>query len=295
LQQTPRATSERPIAPDAAEPLAPKLRRGLSGALRDNRERVMINLARLAVLAVLVLFWEYVPQLMASKKLVILNPLFISSPSRIARDLYDIASTGLVLKALWSTVSASLIGLAVGVSAGYIVALILGESRRLADVFMVYIDAINAVPRVALFPLIVILVGFGPASKIISAIIVVFFIIFYNAYQGTRSVPAETVSAYTILGAGRWFLIRYLKAYVALGWAVAQFPTAIAFSLVAVITTEILVSNSGLGYLLISALDLLNSTRAFSIMVVAAATGIILSGGARFVVRKIFPWIDVVT
>ncbi len=273
--------------PGAVGSRAPIVRRG-----RDHREAVMINVARIAVLAVILLLWEYLPQALASKKLIILNPLFISSPSRIAHDLQDIAATGLIFGALWSTVSASLIGLAVGVAAGYIVALALGESRRAAAVMMVYIDAVNAVPRVALFPLIVILVGFGPVSKIIGAVIVVFFIIFYNAYQGTRSVPAQTVSAYELLGARRWFLIRYIKAYVALGWAFAQFPTAVAFSLVAVITTEILVSNSGLGYLLISAIDLLNSTRAFSIMIAAAAVGVLLSGGARFFVRKLFPWID---
>ena len=96
----------------------------------------------------------------------------------IAHDLQDIAATGLIFGALWSTVSASLIGLAVGVAAGYTVALALGESRRAAAVMMVYIDGVNAVPRVALFPLIVILVGFGPMSKIIGAVIVVFFIIF---------------------------------------------------------------------------------------------------------------------
>lgn len=258
------------------------------------RDALVTNAARAAVLAVGLALWQFIPRLMAGDNLVILNPLFISSPTRIGADLLHIASSGLILQALWSTVSASLLGLAVGVAAGYIVALIFGELTWVASVLMIYVDGINAVPRIALFPLIVILVGFGPLSKIIGAMIVVFFIIFYNAYQGTRSVPAETINAYAIIGARRWFIVRYIRAYVAFGWAVAQFPTAVAFSLVAVITTEILVSNSGLGYLLTSAMDLLDSTRVFSIIFVAAAVGVLLSGGARLIVGRLFPWIDVV-
>jgi NitT/TauT family transport system permease protein len=271
----------------------------LDGAAAPSRwhlhERTGIYIARVLVLAIVLVAWQYVPDLLARFKLVAFNRLFISSPSLIVEDLYRITSSGLIWQALWSTISASLIGLVAGVAFGYAVALLFGEFKRVADVLMPYVDALNAIPRIALFPLIVIIVGFGSASKVLSAIIVVFFIVFYNAYQGTRSIRQEMISAYKMIGAKRWFVVRYIRAYVALGWSVAQFPTAVAFSLIAVITTEILVSNSGLGYLLTSALDLLDSARVFSVMIIAAIVGGILSGGARFLVTKVFPWISVVS
>ena len=254
------------------------------------KSKTKVITARLIVLVIILAGWEFIPKLFKGSGIVILDPLFISSPSATAKDLWTIWSNGLVLSAIWSTLSASLLGLAIGVVLGYAVAVIFGEFKGVASIFIVYFDAINAIPRIALFPLIVILAGFGTISKVIGAVIVVFFIVFYNAFQGARSVSQETLDAYNIQGAGRWFKVRYIKAYVSFGWAVAQFPSAVAFSLVAVITTEILISNSGLGYLLVTATNLLDSSRVFSIIIVTAVVGVILSAGTRFLVRQVFPW-----
>ena len=103
----------------------------------------------------------------------------------------------------------------------------------------------NAVPRITIYPLIVIIFGFGFGSKVIGAFLVSFFLVFYNAYQGSKSVPAELIESYSFLGARRWHLVRYIRAYVALGWAIALLPSAVAFALISVITTEIRATTSG--------------------------------------------------
>jgi NitT/TauT family transport system permease protein len=254
-----------------------------------------VIVARIAILVIVLLLWQYLPVIFAASHSVILNPVFISTPDKIAADLYQIIVTGLIFPALWSTVSASLIGLVLGVLVGYAMALLFSEFNALERVLMVYVSAMNAIPRITLFPLIVIIFGFGPASKVIGAFIIVFFIVFYNAYQGSKSVPSELINSYAFLGATRWHSVRYIRAYVALGWSFAQLPSAVAFSMIAVITTEILVSTAGLGYLIIVATAYLDSARVFSIIVISMLTSVTLVGLARVAIHRAFPWIVAVT
>lgn len=248
--------------------------------------------ARLAVLAAILLVWEYVPTMLSKSNIVVLNPIFISTPDRIAADLYQITFvSGLIFPALWSTLSASLVGLILGVLWGYMLALAFSELKSLDSVLMVYVNALNAVPRITIYPLIVIIFGFGFGSKIIGAFLVSFFLVFYNAYQGSKSVPAEMIESYAFLGAGRWHVVRYIRAYVALGWAIALLPSAVAFALISVITTEILISTGGLGALIIVATAYLDTSRVFSIIFVSMITSVALVAIAKYAINKAFPWV----
>ena len=142
---------------------------------------------------------------------------------------------------------------------GYVLALLFSEFKTLDSVMMIYVNAFNAVPRITMYPLIVIIFGFGFGSKVVGAFLITFFLVFYNAYQGSRSIPSEMTNNYAFLGASRWHLMRYVRAYVALGWAFALLPSAVAFSLISVITTEILISTAGLGALIIIATSYLDT------------------------------------
>ena len=251
-----------------------------------------IRAAQLAVLGGVLLLWEYVPTMLSKSNVVALNPIFISTPDKIAADLYQITFvSGLIFPALWSTLSASLVGLILGVLWGYALALAFSELKSLDSVLMVYVNAMNAVPRITIYPLIVIIFGFGFGSKVIGAFLVSFFLVFYNAYQGSKSVPSEMIESYSFLGAGRWHLVRYIRAYVALGWAIALLPSAVAFALISVITTEILISSGGLGALIIIATAYLDTSRVFSIIFVSMITSVVLVGIARYAINKVFPWI----
>ena len=174
---------------------------------------------------------------------------------------------------------------------GYLLALLFSEFRTLDSVMMIYINAVNAVPRITIYPLIVIIFGFGFGSKIVGAVLVSFFMVFYNAYHGARSVPSELTNNYAFLGARRWHLMRYVRAYVALGWAFALLPSAVAFALISVITTEILISTAGLGALIIIATAYLDTARVFSIIFVSMISSVAMVAAARWAVHRAFPWI----
>jgi NitT/TauT family transport system permease protein len=251
-----------------------------------------IGVARVGVLVVVLALWEYLPAMLKSSEIVLFNPIFISTPSKIAADLYQITFvSGLIFPALWSTLSAAIVGLALGMLWGYVLALLFSEIKTLDSVLMIYINALNAVPRITIYPLIVIIFGFGFGSKIVGAFLVSFFLVFYNAYQGSKSIPSEMTNSYSFLGARRWHLVRYIRAYVALGWAFALLPSAVAFALISVITTEILISTAGLGALIIVATAYLDTSRVFSIIFVSMITSVVLVGAARLAIRRLFPWI----
>ena len=84
---------------------------------------------------------------------------------------------------------------------GIAVGLILGRSDFLSRVFEPYIVAFNSIPRIALVPLIILMFGLGDISKIVTAWIVVFFVVFFNTFEGTRAVDRDQIAASRLLGA----------------------------------------------------------------------------------------------
>jgi NitT/TauT family transport system permease protein len=102
-----------------------------------------------------------------------------------------------------------LFGSASGIAAG----LILGRSDLLARILGPYIVALNSIPRIALVPLIILMFGLGDMSKIATAWIVVFFVVFFNTFEGTRAVDRDQIAAARLLGAREWASLRLSPGY----------------------------------------------------------------------------------
>ena len=104
------------------------------------------------------------------------------------------------LATLKNTFWGALVGIGTGVAAG----MTLGRSETLARIFEPYIVAFNSLPRVAMVPLIVVMFGLGDVSKVITALTLVFFVVFFNTFEGTRSVDRDHINAARFLGATSW-------------------------------------------------------------------------------------------
>jgi NitT/TauT family transport system permease protein len=162
-------------------------------------ERARVLLWRLAILIVLIGAWEWLTGIKAISKtpgLYWIDPFFVSRPSLIVKRFAYLASDQVRLS-IWqmalSTVQSTLWGFVVGVSTGFAAGLTLGRNARLASVFEPYIIAFNSLPRIALVPLITMIFGFGLLAKIVLAWTIVFFIVFFNTFQGARSVDADLI------------------------------------------------------------------------------------------------------
>jgi len=155
--------------------------------------------------------------------------------------------------ATYFTLKNTLCGFAVGVSSGFALGLLLGRSDRLSEIFYPYITAFNSVPRIALAPIIILAFGIGDASKVVTAVLVVVFLVFFNTFEGARSVDRDHINAARLLGASEWQVTRTVIMPSTMAWLFASLSPAISFSLIGVIVGEFIGAEHGIGRMIIEA------------------------------------------
>jgi NitT/TauT family transport system permease protein len=253
---------------------------------------------RLVILVLVLAGWEGCTRTKAIARLPGLywiDPFFISRPSAIVERFVYLASDQVRLS-IWqmalSTVQSTLWGFVVGVSTGFVAGLVLGRNDRLARVFEPYIVAFNSLPRIALVPLITMIFGFGLVAKIVLAWTIVFFIVFFNTFQGARTVDPDLVHAARFLGASERQVMRTVVVPSALAWTFASLTPSISFALIGVVVGEFLggESGGGLGYLIIQSLGTLNAADMMVALVSLGIIGIVLALGIKQVEMRLLRW-----
>jgi NitT/TauT family transport system permease protein len=153
--------------------------------------------------------------------------------------------------ATYFTLKNTLWGFLTGVSSGFLLGLLLGRSDRLSEVFYPFIIAFNSIPRIALAPIIILAFGIGDASKVVTAWLVVVFLVFFNTFEGARSVDRDHINAARLLGASEWQVTRTVIVPSTMAWLFASLSPAISFSLIGVIVGEFIGAERGIGRLII--------------------------------------------
>jgi NitT/TauT family transport system permease protein len=204
----------------------------------------------------------------------LLDPYFISKPSEIFEQFLKLSClksklgvfngwfNGEFAKCmartennLWVATAITLkntfFGFITGVTSGFAAGLILGRSDRLSAIFQPFITAVNSIPRIALAPIIVLAFGIGDTSKIVTSWIVVVFLVFYNTFEGARSIDEGFVNAARLLGASEWQITRTVVIPSTMAWVFASLTPAISFALIGVIVGEFIGAEKGIGRLII--------------------------------------------
>jgi sulfonate transport system permease protein len=254
---------------------------------------------RLFILLTILGLWEGLthPAITKSVSRVIyfVDPFFISRPSTIWQRFWYLSSPA-VRVPLWqlllSTLESTFLGFAVGVSSGFVAGLVLGRHDRLALILSPYIVAVNSLPRVALVPLVTMIFGFGLAAKVVLAWLIVFFIVFFNTFQGARAVDPDLIHSARFLGASERQVMRTVVIPSALAWTFASLTPSVSFALIGVVIGEFIggESGGGIGYLIIASLGTLNAADMMVALIVLAVTGIALSIGIRQVEARLLRW-----
>lgn len=257
-----------------------------------------VVLWRLVILAALLGAWEWLTGVKAISRtpgLYWIDPFFISRPSLIAARFVHLAG-GQVRLTIWemalSTVQSTLWGFVVGVSTGFVAGLVLGRRDRLARILEPYIVAFNSLPRIALVPLITMMFGFGLAAKVVLAWTIVFFIVFFNTFQGARSVDVDLIHSARFLGATEREIMRTVIVPSSLAWTFASLTPSISFALIGVVVGEFLggESGGGLGYLIIQSLGTLNAADMMVALISLGFIGIVMALGIKQVERRLLRW-----
>jgi NitT/TauT family transport system permease protein len=263
--------------------------------LKFGRRRVGLLSAQLAILLVLLAAWQWLPKIdVLSRRYRFLDPFFISSPQLIVKQLDAMIrgeeGTPQLVDFLIPTLKSAAAGAFIGVLLGAVAGLLFANFRLLHDLFMPFVAAANAVPRIAMIPILILLFGISFKATVASAVLVVFFVVFFNALEGGLSVPLQMVQNARLLGASEWKVMRTVRLPYVLAWTMAALPNAATFSLLAVVTAEVLTGYKGLGQLLGAATSTLDASLTFAIVVVLSAVGVIVVGLLQIVKKRVLHW-----
>ena len=184
----------------------------------------------------------------------VIDPFYYSQPSAIWNKLVDWFTVGTPTGSIWANITITLeeavLGFITGTLAGVVLGVLLGRSHLLADVLSPFIKGANAIPRIVLASLFVIWFGLGMSSKVATAFVLVFFAVFFNAFQGAREVDKVLIDNSRILGASKWALMRTIVLPSATSWILASMHVAFGFALIGAIVGEFTGADKGLGILI---------------------------------------------
>ena len=230
------------------------------------RHRLLVHGAQLAVLVVLLGGWQlYV----AGDSLKV---ILYGEPSGIYTQLRTWVSEGTSIGSLGAqilvTLEEALIGFAIGTVLGVVCGIALGRIRLLAEIFSPYIKVLNSIPRIVLGSVFVLAFGLGIESKILLVIVLVFFGVFFNAFQGVREVDRNLIANATILGGSRWQVTRHVVLPSAFTWIIASLHVSFGFALIGAIVGEFLGGTQGLGELIKIAQSSFNANGVWAAMVI---------------------------
>ncbi|MGH9722835.1 MAG: ABC transporter permease, partial [Bryobacteraceae bacterium] len=177
-------------------------------------------------------------------------------------------------------------GVALGVPVGFLLARVGWLSALLGP----YLRVLNALPRVVLAPIFLLWFGLGIWSKVALGVTVVFFIVFFNTYQGVREVEPVLLSNARMLGANERQLIRHVIVPSALVWIFSSLHISIGFAIIAVVVGEYLGSSKGIGYLISQAEGVFDTTGVFAGMAILAAVVLLVGAGVSRLERWLLRW-----
>jgi len=243
----------------------------------------------------------------------LLDPYFISRPSEIFEQFLKLSCLTSKLGALngwfngdfakcmartennlWVATGVTLqntfFGFITGVTSGFAAGLILGRSDRLSAIFQPFITAVNSIPRIALAPIIVLAFGIGDTSKVVTSWIVVVFLVFFNTFEGARSIDEGFVNAARLLGASEWQITRTVVIPSTMAWVFASLSPAISFALIGVIVGEFIGAEKGIGRLIIESEARGEASGMMVAVTVLMLVGVVLSSGIRRLQAYLLRW-----
>jgi NitT/TauT family transport system permease protein len=248
---------------------------------RMKRHKQLVMIGQGAIFLFIVVGWQ------VSALTGFIDPFFFGSPWGICVRLYTWALNGTAYGSfwlqIWVTLEESILGFIVGVTSGVFFGVLLGEVPYLAEVIGPYIKIVNALPRIVLGSIFVMWLGLGLPSKVLLAAVLVFFVVFFNAFQGVRSVDRNLISNARILGASRLQVVRHVVFPSAMTWIIASLHVALGFSIIGAIVGEFLGSQRGLGLVIATAQNTFDANGVFGAMLVIG--GLALS--AEWVMSKV--------
>jgi len=258
----------------------------MPGAKAAPRELRPVTLLALRVLLVIALFFAWYGLV----SLRVLPAFFFGEPFVVLQRVGQWFATGKIYPHLGVTLIETVLAFAVGTLLGVAAGLWLGLRTVASALLEPYIKAANAMPRVILAPIFAVWFGLGIASKVALGVTLVFFIVFFNVYQGVREVSPTVLASVRMLGASPRQLVRYVYLPSATSWVFSSLHTSVGMAFVGAVVGEYLGSAAGVGYLILQAEGSFDIDTVFAGILVLTGFALLLDYLVTVVERRLLVW-----
>jgi ABC-type nitrate/sulfonate/bicarbonate transport system permease component len=206
-----------------------------------------------------------------------INPMFMSAPSLIASAAYGLFSSGEIYNDLyvsgieffWGYLLSILVAIPFGIGVGWY--------KRMSYIFDPFINAMNATPRVALLPLIIIWLGIGILSKVGIIFLGAVFPMLINARDGVKTTPHNLLNAARSFGASEWQIFRSVVFPSTVPFIITGLRLGVGRALVGVLVGELYAATAGIGFMITVAGATFQTDKVFVGILIFAITGVILT------------------
>jgi len=222
--------------------------------------------------------------------ITLLPPFFFSTPGDVAARVVKWFADGTIWKHLRTTLLESMLAFGIGSVAGVLVGFWFARQPRTAAVFDPYVKMINALPRVVLAPIFTLWFGLGIWSKVALGVTLVFFIVFFNVYQGVKEVSPTVLANARMLGMNDHQLMRHVYWPSALSWMFSSLHTSVGFAVVGAVVGEYLGAAQGLGYIIQQAEGVFDVAGVFAGMFVLAVFVVAIDWLVTLVENRLLVW-----
>lgn len=221
-----------------------------------------------------------------------LDPMVLPAPGEIAANLIDGLGSGIYISNLQVTLVQAISGFFIACALGIAIGSLTTLSERLSRAIQPIVLALEATPKIALAPLIIVWFGYGMGSKVALSAVIGFFPVFIGTVSGLRSADPGRMDVLRALGARRWQIFTMVALPGALPHIFAGINIAVVLALLGTIVGEFMGSKEGLGTLILYANGNLDTARVFSILLVLAATGLTLHALVDLTRARLLFWDD---
>ena len=249
---------------------------------------------QLALLAALIALWQLLTSPGLLPPIYFTNPdqaaFFFGEPLEVAGRIVRWFASGEIFLHLAVTLFETLMAFAIGTVFGLAIGLWLALSPTASAILDPYIKALNSMPRVILAPIFSVWFGLGVWSKVALGVTLVFFIVFFNVYQGVREVSPTVLASARMLGAGPRQLLRHVYLPSATSWVFSSLHTSVGLAFVGAVVGEYLGSARGVGYLILQAEGTFDINTVIAGIVVLTTFALLLDALVGAIERRLMKW-----
>jgi NitT/TauT family transport system permease protein len=240
------------------------------------------NAIRTASVAVFFVIWEYYGRRM--------DPIFMAPPSAIFQAALELIRNGALEKALIQTLWPFAVGMALTVVIGVALGIVMAQWRTLEYVLDPFVNALYAIPRIALIPLIILWAGLEFAGKVTILVSVAVFPITVNTYAGIRDVRGGMLEIGRAYGATEWQIFWKIILPAAIPFIMAGIRLAVGLAIIGIIVAEFFTAISGLGGMIVEYANVFATAKLFVPIIVIALVGVVLTELVMWLERRMSRW-----